>query len=237
MMSNADRITDPYEKRAYLRLLDEFDAAPSIIDRAGARTAGAIGDVGRRASAALPSSVTAGGEQAITTALAGLQRLTVDPAMRSVRRTRVLRAFEIHGHFLGSIDQIRGLELRTVDEAAPGLSWRYALAAAVEGAGAGAAITGGEVLASVGSVASAGAAADELHEDVIGKVVGAERRRGNRIVAQGVEQHGHRRRQHGVDQDLQARRRVRSMATRSASARARSLARMRSSTSSRWVAA
>jgi len=66
---------------------------------------------------------------------------------------------ENRGHRLESIDQIRRLELRMVDDAAPALSWRYALAAAVEGAGAGVAITGGEALAAAGSIAGAGAGA------------------------------------------------------------------------------
>ncbi len=83
-----------------------------------------LGAVGRRASSALPSAVTAGGEQAIRTTLAGLQRLTVDPAMRSVRLPRVLRAFEKRGRRLDAIDQIRTLDLRTVDDASPALAWR-----------------------------------------------------------------------------------------------------------------
>jgi len=159
MTSNHDRIADPYDRRAYDRLLHDLSKGPSIVDRVGGRAAGALGAVGRRASSALPSAVTEGGEQAIRTALAGLQRLTVDPAMRGVRRSRVLRAFEKRGHRLESIDQIRTLELRIVDDASSALSWRYALAAAVEGEGVGAAITGGEALAAAGSIAGAGAGA------------------------------------------------------------------------------
>lgn len=159
MTSNQDRIADPYDRRAYERLLNDLSKDPSIVDRVGGRAAGALGAFGRRASSALPSAVIAGGEQAIRRALSGLQRLTVDPAMRSVRLERVLRAFEKRGHRLHAIDQIRMLDLRTVDDASPALAWRYALVAAVEGAGAGVAITGGEALAVAGSIAGAGAGA------------------------------------------------------------------------------
>lgn len=159
MTSKHDRIGDPYDRRAYERLLDDLSKGPSIVDRLGGRAAGAIGAVGRRASARLPPIVTEAGEKTIRTVLRGLQSLTVDPAMRSVRRTRVLRAFEKRGHSIDSIDQIRTLDLRTVDDASPALAWRYALAAAVEGAGAGLAITGGEAVAAVGSIAGAGAGA------------------------------------------------------------------------------
>lgn len=159
MTTDYDRIADPYDRRAYERLLNDLSKGPSIVDRMGGRAAGVLGAVGRRASAVFPSAVIDGGEQAIRAALTGLQHLTVDPAMRSVRRSRVLRRFEKRGAHLDSIDQIRDLDLRTVDDASPALSWPYALATAVEGAGAGLVITGGEALAAAGSIAGAGAGA------------------------------------------------------------------------------
>lgn len=167
-MSNHELIADAYDRRAYERLLNDLSKGPSIVDRLGGRAAGALGAIGRRASSVLPSAVTDGGERAIRTALVGLQRLTVDPAMRSVRRSRVLRAFEKRGHHLEAVDQIRTLDLRTVDDASPALSWPYALAAAVEGAGAGVAITGGEALVAAGSIAGAGAGAAPGASTVLG---------------------------------------------------------------------
>lgn len=159
MTSNVDRIADPYDRRAYERLLSDIEKGPSITDRLGGRAARALGSVGRGASSVLPSAVAAGGADALRAALGGLQRLTVDPALQSVGRRGVLRSFERKGYCLGSIDEIRSLDLRVVDDVVPALPWRYSVAAAVEGAGAALVITGGEVLLVGGSIASAGALA------------------------------------------------------------------------------
>lgn len=106
---------------AYDRLIERTNKRPSVLDRVGSRAAGAAGAVGRRASSALPDAVTSGAEHAVRSALSGLQHLTIDPAMRSVRRARVLRAYEKRGRHVEMIDAIRSLELKLVDEVAPSL--------------------------------------------------------------------------------------------------------------------
>jgi len=106
----------------------------------------------------LPASISDGAEQALRLAFSGLRTLTLDPAMRSVSIEKVLRSYQSAGHAVLAFDDIRELPLRSIDDVIPGLRWRYSMVAAVEGAGAGVIITGGELLATVGSVASAGAA-------------------------------------------------------------------------------
>ena len=79
--------------------------------------------------------------------------------MRSVSIEKVLRSYQRAGHVVLAIDDVQDLPLRAIDDVIPGLRWRYSLVAGVEGAGAGIVITGGELVATAGSVASAGAAA------------------------------------------------------------------------------
>ncbi len=66
------------------------------------------------------------------------------------------------------MDDVQDLPLRAIDDVIPGLRWRYSLVAGVEGAGAGIVITGGELVAVFGSVASAGAASAPGAGTVIG---------------------------------------------------------------------
>ena len=161
-------IHDEYDRRAYEHLRDELSKGPSAIRRATGRVGHAVGSAAQTVTKQLPTSITDGGEQALRLAFSGLRTLTLDPAMRSVSIKKVLRSYQRAGHGVLAIDDVRQLPLRTIDAATPGLRWRYSLVAAVEGAGAGVVITGGELLAMFGSVASAGAAAAPGAGAVIG---------------------------------------------------------------------
>lgn len=90
--------------------------------------------------------------------------------MRSVSIENVLRSYVRAGYVVLTLDDVQDLPLRAIDDVIPGLRWRYSLAAGVEGAGAGIVITGGELVATVGTVFSAGAAAAPGAGSVIGAI-------------------------------------------------------------------
>ena len=151
-------IHDEYDRRAYELLRDELSKGPSAIRRASGRVGHGVRSAAQTVTKKLPASISDGAEQALRLAFSGLRTLTLDPAMRSVSIEKVLRSYQSAGHAVLAFDDIRELPLRSIDDVIPGLRWRYSMVAAVEGAGAGVIITGGELLATVGSVASAGAA-------------------------------------------------------------------------------
>lgn len=158
-MRDASVIGDEYDRRAYEVLLKQLAKSPSTYRRWGGRAGNAFGSAARKASRVVPHSVTDPAGRALRVAFMGLRKVTIDPAFRSIQVDRVLGDFNGSGHVVSTLDQIRKLPLQTIDLVTPGLGMRYALSAAAEGAMAGLAITGGELLGTVGSVASAGAAA------------------------------------------------------------------------------
>jgi hypothetical protein len=153
------RIDDPYERQALRNLQDRLHRPPSRVAKATGRVAERVGKTTSRATELLPDAATASSERALRTALGGLRAITLDPALKSVRTGRVLEDFRRDGHQVRALDDVRSLPLRDIDDVCPRLTWIYSVGAALEGAGAGVAITGGELLASVGSVAGAGAGA------------------------------------------------------------------------------
>jgi len=74
---------------------------------------------------------------------------------------RVIRAYARKGHPVEELDEIRKLDLRAVDKVASftRLHHTYSVSAAVEGAAAGLAVSGGQAAAAFGGIAGAGAAA------------------------------------------------------------------------------
>jgi hypothetical protein len=162
------RISDEYDRRAYERLRGELSKRPSAIRRASGRVGHAVESAAETFTKQLPTSINDRAAEGFRIAFSGLRTLTLDPAMRSVSIERVLRAYQRAGHDVHAIDDIRELPLRAIDEVTPGLRWRYSLATAVEGAGAGIVITGGELIATIGSTASAGAASAPGAGAVIG---------------------------------------------------------------------
>lgn len=75
--------------------------------------------------------------------------------------SRVVRAYTKKGHPVDELDDIRQLDLKHVDKVASftRLHYAYSLTAAAEGAAAGLAVSGGQAMATFGSVAGAGAGA------------------------------------------------------------------------------
>ena len=151
----ASLIDDPYDRTAYEVLVRQLEKGPSLAERAGGRVSSSVAKVGRKVAERLPAAVGAAGDETIRKVLSGLRTLTMDPAFRSVSTKRVCRNYVDAGHPIEDLAAIRALRLEVIDRVQPALAWRYALGAAVEGAGAGAATTGGEILAVGGTVAGA----------------------------------------------------------------------------------
>ena len=148
-----------YDRTAYEQLRKVLAKKPSLANEFSGRIGRMMTSQAQRVTHSLPSQVSDGAEAALRSALTGIRALTLDPALRSVSIERVLDAYRHDGHPVARLSDIRSLPLSVIDEVIPNLRWSYALGAAIEGAGAGAIITGAEVLATAGSVASAGAAA------------------------------------------------------------------------------
>ena len=103
-----------------------------------------------------------GSQQLVATlskALDGMLSVVNKMAEKSVRRSAVIAAYAKRGHVVTDLEDIRKLDLSVVDKVKPRLGLRYASGTAVTGAATGLAVSGGEILATVGTVASAGAAA------------------------------------------------------------------------------
>jgi EcsC protein family len=92
-------------------------------------------------------------------ALGGLVDLGSRAAMASVRDGAILEAYRKRGHDTQAIDDITKVDLCDIDKVKPNLALAYTATATVEGAAAGFMISGGEIVATGGSVAGAGAGA------------------------------------------------------------------------------
>jgi hypothetical protein len=92
-------------------------------------------------------------------ALDGLAGFGSRVAMASVRKDAVVRAYQKRGYSVEALADIHRLDLRDIDAVRPRLDLAYMTAATMEGAAAGFVVSGGELLASVGTVAGAGAGA------------------------------------------------------------------------------
>lgn len=90
---------------------------------------------------------------------AGASRAVSRLSSSSLSEERILRAYRRRGVDVSSLEDIRGLDLHEVERRVKPkrMDLVYASLAAAEGAAAGAVITGGEVLATGGSVAGLGA--------------------------------------------------------------------------------
>ncbi len=159
----------PYEQRVWTQLQHELNRrangrgiVPSRLKRAFDAGAHEVENAWNR----VPGNESV--EGALVAAMTGLKDLTLDPAMHSVRLSLVLSAFERSGHQMDRLSDARLLDLEAVDQVKPRLGYRYSAGAAVEGAGAGLVISGGEALIAVGSVFSAGATAAPGAGTVIG---------------------------------------------------------------------
>ena len=157
----------PYEQKAWESLQQEFAKRQSR----RAKVPGRMQARGKKITTGMINKWdSVPGNERIETmfaqALSGLQQATLDPAMRSVRTDRVLKAYNKrdHGTF-NRLEDVRALDLRYCDEAIPHLRLIYSLGAGVEGAATSLAITGAEVASSVSNGASLGVVAGAMAAD------------------------------------------------------------------------
>jgi hypothetical protein len=94
-----------------------------------------------------------------TQALDGFSALVGKAAEASLHRQAIAAAYRKHGCHVAELADIRKLELRDVDKIKPRLGLRYMAFSSVEGAAAGFAVSGGEILAGGGAVVGGGAGA------------------------------------------------------------------------------
>jgi hypothetical protein len=92
---------------------------------------------------------------------AGAGKFMTRTAQLTTSDTHVIDVYARKGHSVARLEDIRKLDLRVIDELASFalLHHAYSISAAVEGAAAGLAINGGEVVATAGAVATGGVAA------------------------------------------------------------------------------
>lgn len=98
-------------------------------------------------------------ETLLLDALRGLTDLGARSAHASIRRDAILAAYRKRGHDVQSLEEIRRLNLSAITRVKPRLDLAYIAASSIEGAGAGFAVSGGQLLAAGGAVAGAGAGA------------------------------------------------------------------------------
>jgi hypothetical protein len=89
----------------------------------------------------------------------GLLTLVNKASEATVRRKAVVAAYAKRGHAVTELSDIHKLDLRDIDKAKPRLGLGYTTFSTIEGAGAGLAVSGGELLATAGGVFGAGAGA------------------------------------------------------------------------------
>lgn len=80
-------------------------------------------------------------------------------ATATIREGRILETFRDQGHEIDALNDISALSLYDIDKVKPNLALSYTSAAMLEGAAAGFAISGGEILAAGGTLLGAGAGA------------------------------------------------------------------------------
>jgi hypothetical protein len=96
-------------------------------------------------------------EHAFTMAMGGTVEFGSRVAAATIQEKRLLEAFRKAGHGVSELDDVANLELRAIDKVKPNLAIAYTGTTAVEGAAAGFAISGGEIVLAGGTVLGAGA--------------------------------------------------------------------------------
>lgn len=95
---------------------------------------------------------------AYTRAGEGIGKAVSKVSQKTLSEPRVLRSYKRHGHAVHDLAAIRNLDLKIVESLRPKhMDILYGAIAGAEGAAAGGIISGGEALATAGSVAGAGA--------------------------------------------------------------------------------
>jgi hypothetical protein len=161
-MADATEVPDlrelsPYEQQAW-HDIQRWKASPSSRRWPGvARVRSTARRVGRGAAERwndLPGTEHVGA--AVQTALNGGQQALADAVAASLQRERILDAVRRAGGDVGALSDLRGLDLRVLDEACPPLKVRYAAASATSGACSGL-VAGGGTAAVLGTAGVAAA--------------------------------------------------------------------------------
>ena len=97
----------------------------------------------------------------VSGAASGATKFMTKSSQLTTSSDRVVRAYTKRGHKVEDLDDIRLLDLRAIDQTASfsRMHFAYATSVAAEGAATGFAVSGGQILASAGTVAGAGAGA------------------------------------------------------------------------------
>ena len=98
-------------------------------------------------------------EKLFLKALQGFGDLLARVSAESINNGAIVRGYKNKGHDVGALEDIQQLELLAIDKVKPQLDIGYITASMLEGAVAGAVVSGGELLATVGSAFGAGAGA------------------------------------------------------------------------------
>ena len=106
---------------------------------------------------AVPGSTAA--LEAVEGAVSGLLGSVDRVAVATVHQKAIRARFTKAGHQVEQLSDIRALDLQDIDKIKPRVDLRYTLASMTEGAAAGAAMSGGFIVATGGAVAGAGAGA------------------------------------------------------------------------------
>jgi len=178
----------PYERQAWDQLLaqarkrDErqLKGVPAQI-RQVAQRAGQSVSTGWDA---LPGSDQI--EAALASALRGIQRVTLDSAMRTVNESRVIASYQKQFPEVTTLADLRRLELRECDLRIPKRRTGYGLASIAAGASSSLLITGTVVATTVSGGVTAAVTVGALAADVAGTLAGL-----GRIVAVTAAQYGY----------------------------------------------
>lgn len=157
--NDSDRMEMPeYDARAWAALVDgEQRSTQRLLPSAMRKRLSGTGAAARSHLESLPGSEHF--ERLLVDALGGLTEFGSRAARASLRRDLVLRAYRKRGHLVDSIEDIRRLELRTIDVVMPRLDVAYIAAAFTEGAAAGLAVSGGQITMAGGALLGAGVGA------------------------------------------------------------------------------
>lgn len=124
------------------------------------------GTLARQRFEALPGSERF--ESRLVEALRGLADFGARTASASVRRSRVVAAYQKRGHAVLELDDVAHLDLADIDTAKPRLDVGYIAASTLQGATTGLLGTGASVLATGAGAATAGVAAGPGAATVVG---------------------------------------------------------------------
>jgi hypothetical protein len=165
----------PYEERAWAEIVEwrgnRLTARTRRVVPAAVRhRAGRVGQNAKEKFEALPGAHAF--EAKFQEALGGLGDFGARTAMASVRDGAIIEAYRKRGHTVDELDDIRKLDLRVIDRVKPKLGLAYTAGATAEGAVAGLAVSGGELLATAGGVFGVGAGSAPGAATVIGAMAG-----------------------------------------------------------------